>query len=490
MTIARVKWVVIKTNNYRRMKLRTCLRLTTTVFLLFASFCLLASEQNNPLVEAIKLYDQEKYVEAEKLLQPLLEENPDQLMVNYYYGASRTENGHYGQKEIQYLLKGSTGESPLKTDYYLGVQYHALKQWVNALHHYRIFKNQSSETEQNEVQLAEKIEQCENHISPFVVEEEPDIDIAPVPVKKEEGQATPDSLVTTVAPVYPEMNETDSLAIDSFENKAVETVNETKAKTTPQPASMPVDFQVDGEMTYLDTSDFQTNEGLYNYLQWHKSANDLDSLKNKMDDWRSAYANATTSSLRNSLGEKIITAESELFSLQKKTKEYETLALKAENDFWDSKPETARIAFINELRQKARLEEKNESIAEEEIDTTLILPSEVLQNIPEQIQAADEPEEQDDLIYKIQIGAYSRGLPTYVKKQFDKLSYIRKIENYTDDRGVVVYTTGNLTRLEDAVKMKNQVRLEGIEDAFVVPYFNGKRITLEEAKKLEQGNDR
>ncbi len=120
----------------------------------------------------------------------------------------------------------------------------------------------------------------------------------------------------------------------------------------------------------------------------------------------------------------------------------------------------------------------------------MILPSEVLQNIPEQIQAAAEPEEQDDLIYKIQIGAYSRGLPTYVKKQFDKLSYIRKIENYTDDRGVVVYTTGNLTRLEDAVKMKNQVRLEGIEDAFVVPYFNGKRITLEEAKKLEQGNDR
>lgn len=472
------------------MKLRTCLRLTTTVFLLFASFCLLAREQNNPLVEAIKLYDQEKYAEAEKILEPLLQDNPDQLMVNYYYGACRTENGYFGQNEISYLKKGSTGESPLKTEYYLAVQYHALKQWVNALQHYRIFKNQSSEAEQNEVLLNEKIEQCENHICPFVIEEEPEIDIAPVPVKKEEGQTTSDSLVTTVSPVCPGMQETDSMEINSFGNKAVEVVSETKARTTQKPDSMPVDFQVDGEMTYLDTSDFQTDEGLYNYLQWRKLTKELDSLKNKMDDWRSAYANATTSSLRNSLGEKIIAAESELFSLQKKTKDYETLALKAENDFWNSKPETARIAFINELKQKASLAEKTENVIEEEIDTTLILPSEVLQNIPEQIPAVADAKEQNDLVYKIQIGAYSRGLPTYVKNQFDKLSYIRKIENYTDDRGVVVYTTGSLIRLEDAIKMQNQVRLEGIEDAFVVPYFNGKRITLEEAKKLEQGNDR
>jgi hypothetical protein len=37
--------------------------------------------------------------------------------------------------------------------------------------------------------------------------------------------------------------------------------------------------------------------------------------------------------------------------------------------------------------------------------------------------------------------------------------------------------------------MQNQVRQEGIEDAFVVPYFNGKRITLEQAKKIEAEDD-
>ena len=90
----------------------------------------------------------------------------------------------------------------------------------------------------------------------------------------------------------------------------------------------------------------------------------------------------------------------------------------------------------------------------------------------------------DELIYKIQIGAYSKGLPAYVERLFKKLSVIRKIDHYTDENGVTVYTTGNLTNLDDALKLQEQVRQEGVEDAFVVPYFNGKRITLKQAKEI------
>jgi hypothetical protein len=76
-------------------------------------------------------------------------------------------------------------------------------------------------------------------------------------------------------------------------------------------------------------------------------------------------------------------------------------------------------------------------------------------------------------------------LPTSVKRLFDKLSLIRKIDNYTDDRGVVVYTTGNLVNLEDAMTMLKQVQQEGVEDAIIAAYFKGKRIPLTEAKALE-----
>ncbi len=66
---------------------------------------------------------------------------------------------------------------------------------------------------------------------------------------------------------------------------------------------------------------------------------------------------------------------------------------------------------------------------------------------------------------------------------------IRTIENYTDEQGVVVYTTGNLSTLDLAVKMQSQVQQEGIKDAIIVPYFNGKRIPLEQAKKIEAGDE-
>ncbi len=95
----------------------------------------------------------------------------------------------------------------------------------------------------------------------------------------------------------------------------------------------------------------------------------------------------------------------------------------------------------------------------------------------------------DQLVYKIQIGAYSRGVPAYRQRLFDKLAMIRTIESYTDEDGVVVYTTGNLSSLEDARKMQSQVQQEGMKDAKIVPYYKGKRITLEQAKKIEAGDE-
>jgi len=89
------------------------------------------------------------------------------------------------------------------------------------------------------------------------------------------------------------------------------------------------------------------------------------------------------------------------------------------------------------------------------------------------------------IIYKIQIGAYSRGIPNNQKQAFNKISVIRKVENYTDANGIVVYTTGNLTNYEDAVQMQNQIRQEGIKDPIIAAYLNGKRITLEQAKETE-----
>jgi len=465
------------------MKLRTYILLTTTVFLLFGSKNVFAEKQENPLVTAIKMYDQANFSQAEELLKNLIEETPDNLLINYYYGACRTENGKYGEQEISALLEGNSAALPLKSAYYLAVQYHAQNQWDEALQYYTNFRTNSSAAEQDELNLAEKIQQCENHINPFQTTQDTVRKIAPLP-RPRDIQPSDSTITNAVTPVYPAPVFPDSIPTDSLPVHHIDTI--TTQETNPiQPVSKPIDFTINGVMTYNDTSNFQTEEGLQHFKDWVQSKQKLDSLQSLVDSWRENYAKATTNSERTRIGNNIIDAEGDLFALQKTTQNYRTLAIAAENNYWEQQPESAKSGFIQQLNQQAKAILPPEDIGNEIIDTSLILPAATPPTLLKK-NTAIESDNADELVYKIQIGAYSRGLPSYVKKLYDKLSYIRKIENYTDDRGVVVYTTGRLTNYDDAVKMQNQVRREGIEDAFVVPYFNGKRITLEEAKKLEQ----
>lgn len=47
------------------------------------------------------------------------------------------------------------------------------------------------------------------------------------------------------------------------------------------------------------------------------------------------------------------------------------------------------------------------------------------------------------------------------------------------------YTVGNFDKLEDAAKLQAELKKEGFPDAFVVPFRNNQRISLQEAKKSE-----
>lgn len=446
--------------------------LTTAFILLFAAFPLLVEAQKNPLVEAIQRFDEGKYTEAESLLSPLIIENPENLMINYYFGASRTENGHYGANEISYLLKGSTGESPLKTDYYLGIQYQAMQQWDKALSYYEKYQKTADQAESASIGLSEKIQQCKDQFSPFKVETE---DIAPVPLTRKEQPALKSDTTSF-------NTEKDSILPDTLIAEKLETAGSKISDKIYK--TVPINFDINSEITYVDTSNFQTTQGLQKYLKWKKLNDELDLLTKQLAEWRQHYAESVTSASKNALGEKIVAAESNLFALQRDTRESLHAARKAEIDYWNSQTEQKRNEFKSRLKKVAITYSEPEPVPTEAVDTALIISTEIF---PKAVQPPPKKtnDQKNELVYKIQIGAYSRALPTYVKRQFDKLSLIRKIDQYTDEKGVVVYTTGNLARFEDAQKMQTQVRREGIEDAFVVPYFNGKRITLSEAKKLE-----
>lgn len=84
----------------------------------------------------------------------------------------------------------------------------------------------------------------------------------------------------------------------------------------------------------------------------------------------------------------------------------------------------------------------------------------------------------DGLIFRVQIGAFKSKLPD---NSFRGLS---PLNAETTPNGYIRYTAGNFNRLENANAVKNDLKNLGYSDAFVVVFYNGKRISLNEAMEI------
>lgn len=84
----------------------------------------------------------------------------------------------------------------------------------------------------------------------------------------------------------------------------------------------------------------------------------------------------------------------------------------------------------------------------------------------------------DGLIFRVQIGAFKTQIPD---NSFKGLS---PLNGETTSNGYIRYTAGNFEKIENANAVKNDLRNLGYIDAFVVVYYNGRRITLAEAMEI------
>ncbi len=418
-------------------------------------------DQESKLSRALELFENKIYGEAEPIFRSLISEKPDELDLYYYYGACRTENGNYSEYDLIQLLNANSPESPKKIDYYLGIQYQAQENWEQALKHFNKFRVNSTEQEQNELEVASKIQQCFNNENPYK------------------------NLVKEISEEFPTPNNTSSISDNEEQTNISSEIVPIQNENSESVNDKPIEFTVNSQITYYNFKNFQTQEGQLLFEESQQKKQRLDSILNRTNELRAQYLTASSAE-KETLGKIIVNLETESYPLQQEITDLLLHAQEKELEYWNNASDEEISEFLNnvEKEQKLREQETVKSLEKEvETDSSLLYPEFFVTEKPGDI-LLEEPEKKDELIYRIQIGAYSKGLPAYVDRLFKKLSVIRKIDNYTDDRGVVVYTTGKLTNLDDAIKLQQQVRQEGVEDAFVVPYFNGKRITLNEAKKI------
>jgi len=424
------------------------------------------SQVNEDLtVQAIQLFENGKYQEAEPLLKTILLENPENTLMNYYYGACRTENNHFSNSDLESLIIANQDtEVPIKINYYFGIQYQARSNWERALKFYNKYNSIAKLEGEEKQNLLEKIQQCYDKINPF-----------------EEYFVQGNN--ETVIPITGVVTDSQSNLVDESDITTEDLL--ITNEVIPVQEDENIEFMVNSEISYSYLSHFKTEEGKSFFKQGSSKQEELEKSLIQLDELRDKYNKAKTSEEKKLLGQDILALENKTYSLKKESTEYLLQAKNLEYEYWLN----ASIEEINEFKHELdKIEETEISTVSKDTDLETdsaanISPEILLGN--SQFVAPVEEKKQNDLIYKIQIGAYSKGLPSYIKRLYDKLSLIRKIENYTDENGIVVYTTGNLSNLEDAITMQNQVRQEGVEDAFVVPYFKGKRISLKEAKELE-----
>ncbi len=142
---------------------------------------------------------------------------------------------------------------------------------------------------------------------------------------------------------------------------------------------------------------------------------------------------------------------------------------------------------INDALEKAKA--SGEIITPDDINTTST--SSVPPSATATVQAATTAANATDvknvagLFYSVQIGVFSK--PTTSTQLYN----ISPLNSERTDNGLIRYTTGRFTSETTASKAKNSIAGKGITDAFVIAYYNGKRVSLSQAKSMidSQGQD-
>lgn len=86
----------------------------------------------------------------------------------------------------------------------------------------------------------------------------------------------------------------------------------------------------------------------------------------------------------------------------------------------------------------------------------------------------------DGLVFRVQVGAFKSPIPNNTFKG------LTPVNAQTTPNGFLRYTVGNFEKFEEATGVKNDLRKMGYNDAFVVVYYNGQRITVNEAINILQ----
>lgn len=251
-------------------------------------------------------------------------------------------------------------------------------------------------------------------------------------------------------------------------------------------------FYLNSNIHYQHVSQFRTEEGLAQYIEGWKQEQNLKRILAQTDSLRKIYDNIFFDEEREKVAQQLLDNEMQVMNNCQLPEASYVKAREAELNWWKTAPREEFQKFSEESSQLASF---IESLRPKPVPPTppvietLPTDSASIRNDSLSVRptpAPVAPQTESTVIYKVQIGTFTKTVPPQTQKKFDKLAVLRRIDQTTDEKGTLIFSVGELNRFNDAVNLQNQIRQEGIKDAFVVSYLNGKRIPLNEAKKISE----
>lgn len=419
--------------------------------------------------DPIDLFNQKKYEEALPLFKVLLQKTPDDITLFYYVGACLTETNHFGNETIMMLQKSISDNQPNLLYFYLGENYHALNDFKTAITYYSIFEQKVGKKELKGLNIDAKVDMCKKRINPFTI-------APPIAIPA-------DSLSTeTALPDTSQIQNRTKTSSDTVKNKELALV---------VPASLngaTINFILTSEIYYTRFSQFRTYNGKQNFIAGWNNTDSLNWMVSETDSLRNEYRKIQSSEIKASLSNKVIDLENKILKSKSLIDGFYFKANEFEFDYWKKAPEKEKLKLIAENDSLKRALEQAKIVIVPKVtntDTVRTPAPEIVDSTSAVVnEPSDEKQKVPPVVFKIQIGKYNTALPESTKKLFKKISVLRKIDQYTDENKFTVYTIGELTSLNDAVKLQDQIRQESVKDAFVIAIKDGKRISLKEAQEL------
>lgn len=131
------------------------------------------------------------------------------------------------------------------------------------------------------------------------------------------------------------------------------------------------------------------------------------------------------------------------------------------------------------LNEAANIEKQNQGKTQNDVNVTY--PE---QSIPTNQNTVNQPVNKEDIVFKIQIGAFKEQIPVDKVNDFIDVAANHGLDQENDASGSVIYSVGKIKKYEEAVKLRDVLINEGFKDAFIIAYNGKQKISVNEAKSL------